>query len=150
MMEARPFMLYRLEALPAAPPYLVDERDVDGLIGDAERLGLDTVVLDGSLIDTEGELLREVGRLLDFPSYFGGSWDAFNDSVGDLPHLRERGLALFWRRADILLRRDPVAFLTSMYRLQRASEDLAGDADRPFELGVIFSGEWSFSSGSET
>jgi hypothetical protein len=139
-----PFVLHQLRSLPPAPPYVVSESDAEPLIADAERLGVEVVLLDGSQVDDEVKLLKEIGKLLGFPSYFGASWDAFNDSVGDLPYVRERGIALFWRRADVLLRHDAPAFLTAAYRLQRASDDMARDLERPFEFGVILSGDWSF------
>jgi hypothetical protein len=40
--------------------------------------------LDVALIDGKRRVIESIGRALDFPEWFGGNWDALEDSLGDL------------------------------------------------------------------
>lgn len=52
----------------------------------ADVVGRGIVVrrLDGTVMRTRDELLREYARAWSFPDYFWPSWDSFNDCLGDL------------------------------------------------------------------
>lgn len=41
-------------------------------------------VLDGRLLGDKATLLTELGRVLDFPAYYGGNWDALEECLVDL------------------------------------------------------------------
>lgn len=40
--------------------------------------------LDGRRLGDKATLLAEVGRVLDFPDYYGGNWDALEECLSDL------------------------------------------------------------------
>lgn len=40
--------------------------------------------LDGRQLGDKATLLAELGRVLDFPDYYGGNWDALDECLADL------------------------------------------------------------------
>jgi hypothetical protein len=60
----------------------------------ARAAGLAVHRVDLSGATTKSELLTAVARALDFPDWFGGNWDALEDSLGDLSWLPEGGLVV--------------------------------------------------------
>ena len=40
--------------------------------------------LDVAVIDGKSRVIEKIARALDFPEWFGGNWDALEDSLGDL------------------------------------------------------------------
>ena len=49
---------------------------------------------------SEDDLLRQVGRALDFPSYYGANWDAAEECLRDLEWLPANGYLLVIRGAE--------------------------------------------------
>jgi hypothetical protein len=64
------------------------ENEVDDIAMNANRRTAGLVwIVRGQRCGTKSELLREWGAALQFPSYFGENWDAFEDCVNDLDWL---------------------------------------------------------------
>lgn len=57
--------------------------------------------LDGRLLGDKATLLAELGRVLDFPDYYGGNWDALEECLADLSW-QEEPLLLLITDADAL------------------------------------------------
>ena len=53
--------------------------------------------LDVALIDGKTGVIEAIARALDFPEWFGGNWDALEDSLGDLSWRRGAGHVLVFR-----------------------------------------------------
>jgi hypothetical protein len=60
-------------------------------------------VLDGRKCHTKAGLLGECARVLDFPSYFGKNWDAFEECLTDLQWLPAPGYLFVITEAEQVL-----------------------------------------------
>ena len=54
--------------------------------------------LDVAVIDGESRVIDAIARALDFPQWFGGNWDALEDSLGDLSWRSGSGHILLFRK----------------------------------------------------
>lgn len=61
-------------------------------------------IIRGQRCETKRTLLREWGSALQFPSYFGENWDAFEDCVNDLDWLPGKSRAIIITNTDRVLR----------------------------------------------
>lgn len=50
--------------------------------------------LDVVTVDAGGDLLQNIAKALAFPAWFGGNWDALEDSLGDLSWRKGEGHVL--------------------------------------------------------
>ena len=50
------------------------------------------VDLDGSRMGSRAAMHTELARAMDFPDWYGGNWDAFNDCFGNFLHDRAGGI----------------------------------------------------------
>ena len=57
----------------------------------AERHGWRAFHLNGGALATKAQFLAAGARALDFPSYFGQNWDAFEESLNDMSWAPARG-----------------------------------------------------------
>lgn len=55
---------------------------------------LDVVTIEG---EGKGQILASIARALDFPQWFGGNWDALEDSLGDLSWREGAGHVLLFK-----------------------------------------------------
>lgn len=53
--------------------------------------------LDVVAIDAARDVFADIGRALEFPSWFGGNWDALEDSLSDLSWRQREGYVLIFR-----------------------------------------------------
>ena len=53
--------------------------------------------LDVVAIDAARDVFADIGRALEFPSWFGGNWDALEDSLSDLSWRPRQGYVLIFR-----------------------------------------------------
>src|SRR5262249_43524081 len=97
-----------------APPWihllLVDEDEPPAL--PPAPPGVVVRTLDGRRCRTKRTLLAEMARVLAFPPYFGGTWDALEDCLTDLEWLPGEGYRLIIRAADRMLAREPAGYAT--------------------------------------
>ncbi len=64
-------------------------------------------IVRGKRCTTRERLFQEWAAALQFPSYFGENWDAFEECLSDLEWLPPGGLVLFITRSDLLLELTP-------------------------------------------
>jgi hypothetical protein len=97
--------------------------------------GLALFTLDGSSVTDRAALLAALGRSLGFPAYFGGNWDALEESLGDLAARLPQGGALLCHGASSLWQNLPrdMGMLVSVWLA--AAEAAAGSGKR---LELVF------------
>ncbi|MGO4262967.1 barstar family protein [Lysobacter sp. TAB13] len=67
-----------------AGAYFIDARDARALADAAADLDYAVARADFAGCAGKDEALQRIARALRFPEWFGGNWDALNDSVNDL------------------------------------------------------------------
>ncbi|MGY0652827.1 barstar family protein [Luteimonas sp. A537] len=77
-----------------AAAYFVDIHDRAALVESATSLDFAVRAVDLEFADDKAALLDGLAAALDFPSTFGGNWDALADSLGDLSWLPAPGYLL--------------------------------------------------------
>lgn len=99
--------------------------------------GIRLATLDGTSIESKDELMAAIAAALEFPDYFGGNWDALDESLRDLGSwLHDAGHVLAIADGESLWRRRPE--LAGM--LVRAWTDAArhwGEQGAPFHLVFV-------------
>lgn len=95
-----------------------------------EEAGWRFGVVDSTLHRGKAGLLRELGRVLDFPAYYGQNLDALHDCLADLatPTL------LLWDGWAALARSDPQTYVVAI-------EVLDGRASTPSAFVVLLRGD---------
>jgi hypothetical protein len=63
--------------------------------------------LNFSRVSTKRGFLRKTARILRFPSYFGGNWDAFEECLNDLEWLDAGGYVLLFDNLKAFGRKAP-------------------------------------------
>lgn len=102
--------------------YAVGNDDVGPLSAAMRDAGLRVATIDLAGCHDKRTLLMRMAAQLDFPSGFGGNWDALLDSLRDLSWLKATGHALFFSDADDLQADAEKDFNTLLDVLSDASE----------------------------
>jgi RNAse (barnase) inhibitor barstar len=130
-MNHDPFEL-GLHDLNNAGVYAIGNGDVGPLSAAMRDAGLRVLQVDLDGCHDKRTLLKRLGTQLDFPSTFGGNWDALQDCLGDLQWLQSPGgYAVFLSDADALRNDAGADFDTLLDVLDEASKAWAKD-DVPF------------------
>lgn len=111
-----------LHDLNNAGVYAVGEGDVGPLAAAMRGAGLRISRIDLLNVADKRTLLARMAAQLDFPSGFGGNWDALLDNLRDLSWLKADGHALFLDQADTLRAQAGTDFDTLMDVLDDASQ----------------------------
>jgi len=127
-----------LDDINNAGVYAIAGGDVPALAAAMRDGGLRVHHIDLQGVADKRTLLARLAAQLDFPSGFGGNWDALADNLGDLQWLPAPGYALFLCDVDAL-RTAGKDFDTLLDVMDEASADWLG-------RGVPF---WVFLSQSE-
>ncbi|MCC7635220.1 barstar family protein [Stenotrophomonas rhizophila] len=101
--------------------YAIGNDDVGPLSAAMRDAGLRVVQIDLDGCRDKRTLLMRIATRLDFPSGFGGNWDALTDSLRDLAWLPANGYALFFTDADALRAQAAADFDTLLDVLDEAS-----------------------------
>ncbi len=110
---------------------LSDEADLSQIARLATAHDLAFFRLNFSRVSTKRGLLRKTARILRFPFYFGGNWDAFEECLNDLEWLDFRGYVLLFDNLKTFRRRAP----EEMEVLRSILQDTAAawkESDTPF------------------
>lgn len=81
--------------------FVPSERLADFLVHDGEAR--EVFPVEGHL-DTKEVLLASIAKALIFPDYFGGNWDALDESIKDLSWLPAQRFVLLVKNGDDLLK----------------------------------------------
>jgi len=100
--------------------YAIGNDDAGPLSAAMRDAGLRVVQIDLDGCRDKRMLLMRIATRLDFPSGFGGNWDALTDSLRDLAWLPANGYALFFTDADALRAQAATDFDTLLDVLDQA------------------------------
>lgn len=109
--------------------------DGDALDDAAERAGMARWSVDLSGVRAKAALLDAIAKQLELPDWFGGNWDALNDSLTDLAWNHPAGVVLTLWRCDAIAQADPQTFETALEVLDAVAESCY-DEDIPFWVFV--------------
>jgi hypothetical protein len=99
-----------------------DEAELDNLSRSAPR-GTTTRIIRGDRCSSKDRTMQEWAAALQFPSYFGNTWDAFEDCLNDLDWLNARRTVAIVTQADGLLPRSGSDFSTLVSILLSAQRE---------------------------
>ncbi len=80
----------------------------------AESRGWRTFHLDGSALATKTQFLEASARAMDFPSYFGHNWDAFEESLNDMGWAPAQGYLVVFDGVEYFARAQPEEFAVAL------------------------------------
>jgi len=78
--------------------------------------------VDGRDVLTQRRFLAAAARALDFPSWFGANWDAFEDCMTDLEWAPAPAYVVLLENFEAFAQRAPRAFDTALQILETAAE----------------------------
>lgn len=128
-----------LDDLNNAGVYAINGDDAPALAAAMRDTGLRVHHIDLLGVTSKRTLLARLAAQLDFPSGFGGNWDALADALGDLQWLPGKGYALFLDDAQTLRTAASTDFDTLLDVLDEASQGWRA-RDVPFWVFVAGSG----------
>lgn len=85
----------------------------------------DVYTIDGDMVTDEASFFEQVAQALRFPSYFGRSWNAFNDCLGDLEDRPATRQAIVWNHVDRLVVHDLQTFVNAVTRFDSYARTFA-------------------------
>jgi len=88
--------------------------DLEALCEAARRAGLEVVCINLAAVRGKRDLLEVLAAALHFPDWFGGNWDALEDSLCDLDMGAGRGHALVFENAQRFAAGAPQDFSTAV------------------------------------
>ena len=111
------------QLLSGAPPaiYRLRSRARPTTIAQAlTRPGWRCFYLDGRAIDGKAAFLAAAAQAMQFPSYFGHNWDAFEECINDLAWAPAHGYALLYDHSARFARAAPAEWHTARAILEDA------------------------------
>lgn len=88
----------------------------------AQNLGVAFFSLNLRSISGKDAFLNAAAKCLQFPDYFGGNWDAFEDCLTDLSWIESPGLVWLVEEVEEFSKAAPVLMATAREILERAAE----------------------------
>jgi len=110
------------------PPWITlcalgPERHPESLV--SPPAGFAVRLIDGRRCATKRDLFCEFARAMEFPSYFGQNWDAFEELLADLSWLPAAGYIILVTDAEHVLVRDDRDYATFLDVLETAGREWA-------------------------
>ncbi len=90
--------------------------------------------IEGRRCATKGALLSEFARALEFPSYFGQNWDAFEECLTDLSWMSAAGYLIVVTNAEQILRGHEEDYATFIDIVRAAGLEWAATRAIPFRV----------------
>lgn len=85
--------------------------------------GWQGIHLDGTMIDDRQSFLRQAGKALRFPAYYGENWDAFEEMINDLSWLAAPGYLLIYSQVYRFAAPQPSQWATARSIMQSAVDN---------------------------
>src|ERR1700730_6975517 len=95
--------------------------------------------IDGRRCTTKVELLSAFARALEFPSYFGRNWDAFEECLTDLSWMPAAGFLIIVTNAERVLAASDADYATFLDSLRTAGREWAVTRETPFQTVLTVS-----------
>lgn len=124
-MKWRPVSKMVVEA--TRPPYLLKSQNREEVERGLRRRGFQIGHVAAGDLHSERDASVAVARALDYPEFFGGSWDAFFDLLATEFQDRPRLLAVSMLGADALAQRDLRLFVAVSWNLFNATETVGSE-----------------------
>jgi RNAse (barnase) inhibitor barstar len=120
------------EVSPWAHIAVSDESGIDDFVRTTgDERGTVIRVLRGRRCTDKPRLFQEWAAALQFPSYFGENWDAFEDCLLDLEWLPATGYVFIITNSDLVLRDAPADFQTFFDILRNAATTWMRTPEKP-------------------
>ena len=88
----------------------------------AAQAGTKVFYLDGKKINTKETFLKQAAEAMEFPSYFGTNWDAFDECITDLTWCPAQRYVILYDHADIFAQAEPTQYQIALDSLNSAKE----------------------------
>lgn len=98
------------------------KQTVEKIIKVLSEQGIQVFYLDGEEISNKETFLEKVATAMNFPSYFGANWDAFEECITDLTWYPAEKYVTIYERPDIFVQADPTGWQTALDILRAAEE----------------------------
>ncbi|GAA6623321.1 barstar family protein [Scytonema sp. NUACC26] len=108
---------------------------IDKIIEELAEQGIQVFYLNGREISSKETFLRKAAEAMQFPTYFGGNWDAFDECITDLTWFPAKSYVLLYERPDIFAQAEPTEWQIAVDIL-RSAEEYWQIANKP--LNVFF------------
>jgi Barstar (barnase inhibitor) len=89
--------------------HFADESQVRNELNNASNAGLATFRVSVEGVRTDRELLARIATAMQFPGYFGGNWDAFQECLRDMSWLPSKSYVLILENSLSLWQSTPQA-----------------------------------------
>jgi RNAse (barnase) inhibitor barstar len=99
---------------------LTTEINLDSLSLALQEHGWKLFYLEGTQITNKLEFLQACASVMDFPSYFGSNWDAFEECVTDPGIVSSKRSILLYNQPEFFAQNDPSQWSTAVQILQTA------------------------------
>lgn len=88
----------------------------------AAEPGTKVFYLDGKKINSKETFLSKAAEAMQFPTYFGANWDAFDECITDLTWCPAEKYVIFYDDADIFAQAEPTQYQIALDILNSAKE----------------------------
>lgn len=88
----------------------------------AAEPGTRVFYLDGQKINSKETFLKQAAEAMEFPTYFGANWDAFDECITDLTWCPAERYVILYDHADIFAQADPTQYQIALDILNSAKE----------------------------
>jgi hypothetical protein len=102
--------------------YAIEEEAFPEINKAAVQAGLAVFRLDLAGVNEKAGFLNEAAKVLQFPSYFGFNWDAFEDCLTDLSWFETKGYVLLIQNLEQFQQNAPADAATTQKILEDAAD----------------------------
>ncbi|MEH1924887.1 barstar family protein [Nostoc sp.] len=88
----------------------------------AAEPGTKVFYLDGKKINSKETFLSKAAEAMQFPTYFGDNWDAFDEFITDLTWCPAERYVILYEHADIFAQAEPTQYQIALDILNSAKE----------------------------
>ncbi|MBG1271856.1 barstar family protein [Nostoc sp. WHI] len=88
----------------------------------AAEPGTKVFYLDGKKINSKETFLSKAAEAMQFPTYFGANWDAFDECITDLTWCPAQRYVIFYDHADIFAQAEPTQYQIALDIINSAKE----------------------------
>ncbi|MEH2316387.1 barstar family protein [Nostoc sp.] len=93
----------------------------------AAESGTKVFYLDGKKINSKETFLSKAAEAMQFPTYFGANWDAFDECITDLTWCPAERYVILYDNADIFAQAEPTQYQIAVNILNSAKEYWEGN-----------------------